>query len=176
MKSHSITPGAFRVLSAAAALALAAFPLTSKADPAEAADRAFKAAFKYVNMGYFMSPSKEGHGSEGVSLDFEIPVARGLDYTFIVAGDHYCKDIDVYVEAEETENTIVKDVRRNDGGIAGVRWRSDYTGNVTVVVNIVRSSIRCGWCALVGRRNTVSSNEAAANNSDNAAPAGDAAK
>jgi len=163
MKSYSITPGALRALVAVAGLLLAATPTVSKADVAEAADRAFKAAAKYTLMGYYMSPSKEGHGSEGITLDFEIPVARGLDYTFIVAGDHYCKDIDVYVEAEETQNTLVKDVRRNDGGIAGVRWRSDYTGNVTVVVTIARASIRCGWCALVGRRNTVSSNEAANN-------------
>jgi hypothetical protein len=172
---RSTTPGVFRALAACAGLLLAAMPATSKADVAEAADRAFKAASKYATMGYFMSPSKEGHGSEGVTLDFEIPVARGLDYTFIVAGDHYCKDIDVYVEAEETQNTIVKDVRRNDGGIAGVRWRSDYTGNVTVVVTIARASIRCGWCALVGRRNTVSSNEAAANNPGEA-PAPEGAK
>jgi hypothetical protein len=72
------------------------------------------------------------------------------------SADHYAKDIDVYVEAEETGNTVVKDIRRNDNGLAGVRWRSDYTGNVTIVVSITRATSRCGWCALVGRRNTVS--------------------
>ena len=40
--------------------------------------------------------------------------------------------------------------------MAGVHWRSDYNGSVNVVVNFARVTSRCGWCALVGRRGTVS--------------------
>jgi hypothetical protein len=126
----------------------------ASADPAEAADRAFEMAMKYSGMGYYMTPAKEGHGGFGVTLEFEVPVNRGLDYVFILAGDRYCQDVDVWVEAEETANTIVKDTRRVDNGLAGVRWRSDYNGNVTIVVHFARVSSRCGWCALVGRRGT----------------------
>jgi hypothetical protein len=127
----------------------------AKADVAEAADRAYAMAMKYSGMGYYMSPSKEGHGGYGVTYEFEVPVNRGLDYVFILAGDHYCEDLEVWIEAEETGNTIVKDTRRLDNGLAGARWRSDYNGSVNVVVNFARVTSRCGWCALVGRRGTV---------------------
>ena len=33
----------------------------SKADTAEASDRAYQMAMKYSGMGYYMTPSKEGH-------------------------------------------------------------------------------------------------------------------
>jgi hypothetical protein len=140
-------------LGAASFLALCAS--SAKADTAEAADRAYEMATKYSSMGYYMTPSKEGHGGFGVTLEFEIPVNRGLDYTFIVAGDRYCEDVDVWVEAEGTGNTIVKDTRRVNNGLAGVRWRSDYNGSVNVVVHFAKVTSRCGWCALVGRRGTV---------------------
>jgi hypothetical protein len=128
----------------------------AKADVAEAADKAYQMAMKYSGMGYYMTPSKEGHGGFGVTYEFEVPVNRGLDYVFIVSGDHYCQDIEVWIEAEETGNTIVKDTRKVQNGLAGVRWRSDYNGSVNVVVNFARVTSRCGWCALVGRRGTVS--------------------
>lgn len=126
----------------------------AKADPAEASDRAFEMATKYSAMGYYMTPAKEGHGGFGVTLEFEVPVNRGLDYVFILAGDRFCQDVDVWVEAEETSNTIVKDTRKTSNGLAGVRWRSDYNGNVTIVVHFARVTSRCGWTALVGRRGT----------------------
>ncbi len=153
MKSFTLPRSLILAAVAAGTLLFAITP--AQADPAEAADRAFAAAAKYSAMGYYMSPSKEGHGGFGVTLDFEVPVSRGLDYTFIVAGDRYCQDVDIFVEAEETGNTIVKDTRRKDNGLAGVRWRSDYNGNVTIVVSFARVTSRCGWCALVGRRGTV---------------------
>jgi hypothetical protein len=125
------------------------------ADPAEAADRAYLMASKYSNMGFYMTPSKEGHGGLGVTYEFEVPVNRGLDYVFIIAGDQYCQELEIWVEAEETGNTLVKDTRRAPNGLAGVRWRSDYNGTVDVVVHFARVTDRCGWCALVGRRGTV---------------------
>ena len=133
---------------------LSIFGSTAKADTAEASDRAFAMAVKYSAMGYYMSPSKEGHGGFGVTYEFEIPVSRGLDYVFIVAGDRKCEALSVYIEAEETGNTIVKDTRRVSNGLAGTRWRSDYNGVVNVVVHFNRVYDRCGWCALVGRRGT----------------------
>ena len=142
------------VLALAAAGFLSIFGATAKADTAEASDRAFTMGAKYSAMGYYMSPSKEGHGGFGVTYEFEVPVSRGLDYVFLVAGDHNCQDVMVYIEAEETGNTIVKDTRRVHNGLAGTRWRSDYNGVVNVVVHFAQVSDRCGWCALVGRRGT----------------------
>jgi hypothetical protein len=147
--SKSIT----MALAAGSLFALAA--QQAKADPAEASDRAYQMAMKYSGMGYYMTPSKEGHAGFGVTLEFELPVNRGLDYVFILAGDHYVEDVEVWIEAEETGNTIVKDTRRVRNGLAGVRWRSDYNGTVNVVVNFARVTSRCGWSALVGRRGTV---------------------
>lgn len=135
---------------------LMAFAAPARADTAQAADRAYEMAMKYSGMGYYMTPSKEGHGGFGVTLEFSVPVNRGLDYVFIVAGDRYCEDVDVWVEAEETGNTLVKDTRRVSNGLAGARWRSDYNGSVNVVVHFARVTSRCGWCALVGRRGTAS--------------------
>jgi hypothetical protein len=125
------------------------------ADTAEASDRAYAMAMKYTGMGYYMTPAKEGHAGFGVTYEFEVPVNRGLDYTFILAGDHYVEEVEVWVEAEETGNTIVKDTRRVRNGLAGVRWRSDYNGTVNVVVHFARVTDRCAWSALVGRRGTV---------------------
>jgi hypothetical protein len=127
----------------------------ARADVSEAADRAYAMASKYSGMGYYMTPAKEGHGGFGVTYEFEVPVNRGLDYVFIVAGDHYAQNIEVWIEAEETGNTLVKDTRKESNALAGVHWRSDYNGSVNVVVNFARVSSRCGWCALVGRRGTV---------------------
>ena len=152
MKSLLSIPQGVAALLAAALLTITAS--SSKADTAEAADRAYQMASKYSAMGYYMSPSREGHGGFGVTYEFEVPVNRGLDYVFIVAGDHYCEDVDVWVEAEETGNTIVKDTRKIHNGLAGVRWRSDYNGQVNVVVHFARVTSRCGWCAVVGRRGT----------------------
>jgi hypothetical protein len=134
---------------------LAAFCPQAHGDTAEASDRAYQMAMKYSGMGYYMTPSKEGHAGFGVTYEFEIPVNRGLDYTFILAGDHYVEEVEVWVEAEETGNTIVKDTRRVRNGLAGVRWRSDYNGTVNVVVHFARVTDRCAWSALVGRRGTV---------------------
>jgi hypothetical protein len=128
----------------------------AQADTAEASDRAFAMAAKYSAMGFYMTPSKEGHAGFGVTYEFEVPVNRGLDYTFILAGDHYVEEVEVWVEAEETGNTLVKDTRRVRNGLAGVRWRSDYNGTVNVVVHFARVTDRCAWSALVGRRGTFS--------------------
>ena len=144
----------------ALALIVVSFALTLvgtrnlSASPAEAADRAFEMAMKYSGMGYYIAPSKEGHAGFATTLEFTVPVNRGLDYVFILAGDRYALDVDVWIESE-TGNDIVKDTRKIDNGLAGVRWRSDYNGSVTVVVNFAKVTSRCGWAALVGRRGTV---------------------
>lgn len=150
----------FKSIAASATALMLASASVVKADPAEAADRAYEMAMKYSGMGYYMTPSKEGHAGFASTIEFEIPVNRGLDYTFILAGDRFCQDVDVWVEAEETGNTIVKDTRKVSNGLAGVRWRSDYNGSVTVVVHFARVSSRCGWSALVGRRGTVTNTDA----------------
>lgn len=136
-----------------AAATLAVVP-TSYGDPAEAADRAYEMGMKYAGRGYYLAPSKEGHAGADATLEFEVPVNRGLDYIFIVAGDRYALDIDVWVEAEISGNEIVKDTRKVDNGLAGVRWRSDYNGVVLVVVHFAKVKSRSGWAALVGRRGT----------------------
>jgi len=132
---------------------------SARADNAESADRAFEMAEKYAGMGFYMAPSKEGKAGAGVTLEFEVPVNRGLDYVFVVAGDKYCQDVDIWIEAEETGNTLVKDTRRVSNALAGVRWRSDYNGVVNVVVHFARCTSRCSWAAVVGRRGTANNPE-----------------
>lgn len=129
--------------------------ISAKADPMEAADKAYEMAAKYHDLMYYFAPVQEGYAGHGVTIEFEVPVARGLDYVFIAAGDKYCKDVNIYVEAEGTRNTIKKDVRPVDNGLAGVGWRSDYTGVVNVVVHFARATDRCGWTVLAGRRGTL---------------------
>lgn len=119
----------------------------------EAADRAFEMAAKYSARGYYVTPSKEGKAGFATTLEFTLPVSAGLDYVFILAGDKYCLDVDVWIESE-VGNTIVKDTRKVDNGLCGVAWRSDYNGTATVVVHFARVSSRTGWAALVGRRGT----------------------
>lgn len=139
---------------AAGAFALLAQTNSVQASPAEASDKAFEMAAKYTGMGFYLAPAKEGHAGFATTLEFQVPVNRGLDYVFIVAGDRYALDVDVWIESE-TGNSIVKDNRKVDNGLAGVRWRSDYNGSVTVVVHFAKVSSRCGWSALIGRRGTV---------------------
>jgi|GEM_PF-1304601 len=140
-----------------AALGLGAILLASpaKADPMEAADKAYEMAAKYHDLMYYFAPVQEGYAGHGVTIEFEVPVSRGLDYVFIAAGDKFCKDINIYVESEGTRNTIKKDVRPVDNGLAGVGWRSDYNGVVNVVVHFARATDRCGWTVLAGRRGTL---------------------
>lgn len=127
---------------------------TAKAQStAEAADKAYTMAAKYSAMGYYITPSKEGFAGFATTLEFTLPVSAGLDYVFILAGDRYALDTDVWIESEYG-NTIVKDTRKVDNGLCGVRWRSDYNGTATVVVHFARVTNRCGWAAVIGRRGT----------------------
>jgi hypothetical protein len=119
----------------------------------EAADKAFTMAAKYSAMSYYMTPNKEGWAGYGVTLEFVIPVSVGLDYIFILAGDSNCLDPDVWIETEQG-NVLVKDTRRVENGLCGVRWRSDYSGTVNCVVHFHKVKTRCAWAALVGRRGT----------------------
>lgn len=152
MKLKTISRNLLGTLGAVAGL-LAISATSVKADIPEAADKAFEMAEKYAGMGYYMAPSKEGKAGHGVTLEFEIPVNRGLDYVFILAGDKYARDVNLYIESENG-NTIVKDTRPVTNGLAGVRWRSDYNGVVNVVIHFARATDRCGWAAVAGRRGT----------------------
>lgn len=117
----------------------------------EAADKAYQMASKYAAMGYYVTPSKEGRAGFATTLEFTMPVNMGLDYIFIIGGDKYTQDLDIWIESE-TGNTIVKDTRPIQNGMAGVSWRSDYNGTVNVVVHFARVSSRTAWAALAGRR------------------------
>lgn len=127
----------------------------ASADPMEAADKAYEMAAKYHDLMYYFAPTQEGWAGHGATIEFEMPVSRGLDYVVIAAGDRYCKDINIYVEAEQTRNLIKKDVRPVDNGLAGVGWRSDYNGVVNIVVHFAKATDRCGWTVIAGRRGTL---------------------
>lgn len=122
---------------------------------AEAADKAFRMAAKYAAEQFRITPAREGMTGAGSTLRFSMPVNIGLDYVFIVAGDKNAKDVDVWIQSE-TGNTIVKDTRKIDNGLCGVRWRSDFNGTANVVVHFARATSLCGWSAVIGRRGTVS--------------------
>ncbi len=140
------------------------------ADSAEASDKGYEAASKFSSQGYAITPTKEGTGKADETVEFEVPVSRGLDYVLIVSGDRGCQAMQVWVESEDTGATLAKDTRKNRPGMAGVGWHSDYNGSVKVAVNFAKVDGSCSWCALVGRkRATGTSSEAAAAKSD-AAP------
>lgn len=117
----------------------------------EAADKAYQMASKYAAMGYYVTPSKEGRAGFATTLEFTMPVNMGLDYIFIIGGDKYTQDLDIWIESE-SGNTIIKDTRPIQNGMAGVSWRSDYNGTVNVVVHFAKVSSRTAWAALAGRR------------------------
>jgi len=117
----------------------------------EAADKAYQMAAKYSAMGYYVTPSKEGRAGFATTLEFTMPVNMGLDYIFILGGDRYTQDIDIWIESE-AGTTIVKDTRATGNGMAGVSWRSEYNGTVNVVVHFARVTSRTAWAALAGRR------------------------
>jgi hypothetical protein len=142
------------VLLAAGLLFASAAP-PARADVANAADKAYQMGMKYSAMGYYLTPTHEGFGGFGITYEFDLPVSRGLDYVFIAAGDYNCEALEIWIEAEQTGNTLAKDTRLIRNGLAGVRWRSDYNGTVNVVVHFARVLGRCGWCGIVGRRGTV---------------------
>jgi len=119
----------------------------------EASDKAFQMAAKYGALAYLIAPSKEGWSGFGVTIEFAIQVNAGLDYIFILGGDRYLLDPDVWIESEYG-NTIVKDTRKVDNGMCGVRWRSDYNGTANVVVHFARATSRFAWSAVIGRRGT----------------------
>jgi hypothetical protein len=125
----------------------------ARANP-EAADRAWEMIDKYRGIAFYVNPLYEGHAGYATTLEFTIKVAQGLDYVFVLAGDRYCQDVNVWIESEEG-NTVVKDTRKTGAGLCGVRWRADYSGTVTVIVHFARVSSRCGWAALIGRRGTL---------------------
>ncbi len=125
----------------------------SSAQIPEAADRAFAMAAKYSAMQYYIMPKKEGWANLGSTIEFAIPVSLGLDYVFMLAGDHNCLDPDVWIETEAGK-VLVKDTRKSDSGQCGVRWRSEYNGTVNCVVHFTRVKSRCAWAAVVGRRGT----------------------
>src|SRR5262245_58123834 len=77
----------------------------------EASDKAYQMAAKYSAIGYYVTPSTEGWSGYGVTIEFAIPVSAGLDYIFILGGDKYLLDPDVWIESE-FGNTIVKDTRK----------------------------------------------------------------
>lgn len=124
---------------------------SSAQSTAEAGDRAYEMASKYMGRGFYMTPSREGFAGFATTLEFAIPVNKGLDYIFILAGDRFCLDTDVWIQSE-SGNTIVRDTRKMDNGLCGVRWRSDYNGEALVVVHFARVTSRCAWAALIGRR------------------------
>ena len=147
---------AVRLIAAGALIGLACVAKAESGSHAnDAADRAFAMATNYAAMGFYITPAKEGTAGFGVTYEFELPVSRGVDYVFIVAGDRFCEDIALYIESEESGNTIVKDTRRLHNGVSGTRWRSDYSGVVNVAIFFARTYDRCRWCSLVGRRETL---------------------
>ena len=145
-------------LVAGGTLFFAGLTAASAQSTAEASDRAFEMGMKYAAQGFYLAPSHEGKAGFATTMEFLVPVQRGLDYVFILAGDKFCLDVDVWVEdggQGGSGNTIVRDSRKVDNGLCGVRWRSQFNGSVLVVVHFARVTSRCGWAALVGRRGTL---------------------
>ena len=163
-----------RIKSIAAAACAFAFVLTTgslQADQRAAEDIAYRMAIKYTQRGFAMAPS----GYTGTLLEasggvqrFIVPVSKGVDYVFLVGGDAYVKDLDLFVY-DEVGNLIMDD--RRAFNMAGVRFRASYNGYAKVYVRIEPETIvgaktdannnledftsspgPAAWYALIGRR------------------------
>lgn len=115
----------------------------SKADVSTAREIAYRIAAKLRVRGFILFPSDSGDNSKDVQT-LEIPISKGLDYTFVVASDTDTEytifnegskparvefkpelDIDLYVEDEEGTQ-IVADTRKNPD--AAVQFTSMFNG------------------------------------------------
>ena len=129
---------------------LAAAPHCLRADPTSADDDCYKMAVHYTQTGYAMTPTNyTSTGGSGLTVKYNIPVSRGLDYVFLVGRDSYVRDIDLYVYSE-VGNLIIKDTRPDSR--AGVKFRADYNGTVIVYVHLARATGLASFSVMVGRR------------------------
>lgn len=123
-----------------------------RADLAEAEDVAYRMAIRYSDRGFKMAPTDHS----GVMLndamqEFKVPVVKGLDYVFLVGSDDFAEDVDIYVYDEVGQ--LIVDDRRSRSQLAGVQFRSSYTGYVKAYLHIPRRfSGPAAWYVLAGRR------------------------
>lgn len=130
---------------------------TVKADPAAAEDVAYRMATTYIARSFMMAPTDHsGLLGGGQAIRVLIPVSRGLDYVFLVAGDDNVRDLDVYVY-DEVGQLILDDRRRQPR--AGVQFRSSYNGTAVVYVHMVSANGLGAYCILVGRRGSPPADE-----------------
>src|SRR5438093_1080075 len=113
-------------------VALLAFAPLVHADPAKAEDECYNMAVHYTARGFYLSPTNtSGVGTAGYTIKVMIAVTKGLDYIILVGGDKFAKDLDLYVY-DEVGQLILDDRRdphdRHAGHVAGVKFRSSYTG------------------------------------------------
>ncbi len=135
-----------------AAALFVAFTSSSKADPREAEDVAYRMAQSYVAKSFSMAPTdNSGVLGAGQAIRFLIPVTKGLDYVFLCAGDQSALDLDVYVY-DEVGNLILDD--RRVSRYAGVQFRAGYNGTAVVYLHMARANGLASYYVLVGRRGT----------------------
>lgn len=99
-----------------------------------ATDAVFTIAAKYAAMGYYFAPSRDLQRAPRV-IEVSISVLSGIDYIVIVALSDSNGGINIYAE-NELGATITKDTRSKH--LAGLRWRSDYSGDAQIVFHIVK--------------------------------------
>jgi hypothetical protein len=139
-----------------AAIWLLALSTRGRAESVDPEERAFRLASRFTDMGYYVTPFRDSLGALDPKCELTVPVSSGLEYVFVVAGNHNCVDLDVWVEAEETGNTFAADSHYRHTGLGGVRWRAEHDGEVQLVVHFAKFSSRCGWNAILGRRSSPS--------------------
>jgi hypothetical protein len=137
-------------------VALLAFAPLVYADPAKAEDECYNMAVHYTARGFYLSPTNtSGVGTAGYTVKVMIAVTKGLDYLILVGGDKFAIDLDLYVY-DEVGQLILDDRRdphaRHAGHVAGVKFRSSYTGTVEAFVHIAVARGLASYAVLVGRR------------------------
>jgi len=145
--------------SGGAVLALAA--PAALADTAEANQKANEMALKYAMRGFTIRKVEDGRAGFGVTYKFDIPVNRGGEYLAILAGDRNALGVELWVEDPDTGGVIIKDTRRLENGVAGVNWRSDFSGKANVIIHFARVVNHCAWSSLIGSRGTTPTRPAA---------------
>ncbi len=136
--------------------ALFAFAPLVHADPAKAEDECYNMAVRYTARGFYLSPTNtSGVGTAGFTVKVMIAVTKGLDYLILVGGDAFAIDLDLYVY-DEVGQLILDDRRAQHDPharhVAGVKFRSSYTGTAEAFVHIARARGLASYAVLVGRR------------------------
>ncbi|MFV1995510.1 MAG: hypothetical protein ACC661_08735 [Verrucomicrobiales bacterium] len=124
--------------------------LVSVADISDARDKSYIIALSSKRRGYQVADVDiNGHLFAGEYYNFQIDVVKGVDYAFLVGGDIFATDIDLYIFDEEGNEWQHDITGRED---AGIEKRASYTGRLDVYIHMAGANKLASFSVLIGYR------------------------